>query len=107
MTPEDPMSNILFHFKFSGKMDSRRADVLREASGMRISANSFDREPGQGSVGDRVSLWLSEGGKPDTWEIRAWAHGTGPYDAKEVERRRQRIRSVLPQIADEWEEIGR
>jgi hypothetical protein len=101
------MSNPLFHFRFSGELDSRRADVLREASGMRISlANTFDREPGQGSIGDTVSLWLSQGDKPDTWEIQAWANRPEDYDANEVERRRLSIRRALPQIAEKWEEIG-
>ncbi len=101
------MSKPLFRFRFKGKLDWRRADALRAASGMRISlTDNYDREPGRGSIGDNVVLWLSEGEAPDSWEIEAWAHDPTDYDAEEVERRRQRIRGVLPHIADSWEEVG-
>lgn len=102
------MSKTLFLFKFSGAFDSHAWDLLREASGMRINlGNTFDREPGQGTVGRAVHLRLSEGDAPGAWEIEARTHFPNEmYDAEEVERRRQRISEVLARIADRWEEIG-
>lgn len=68
----NPASNSLFRFRFSGKLDWRSAEVLRQASGMRISlTESYMREPGQGEIGDAVFIWLSAGTDPNTWEIGA------------------------------------
>lgn len=101
------MSNSLFRFRFQAKLDSRGADLLRAASGMRISlGENFGREPGQGNIGTTVTLTLSKRRAPDSWEIEAWAHDPQGFDRKEVEGRRTSIREVLPRIADHWEEVG-
>lgn len=102
------MAKTLFLFRFSGTLDSRAWDLIRDASGMRISLkNTFDREPGQGTIGKSVHLRLSEAGAPGRWEIEARTHFSDEtYDTEEVERRRRRIGDALSQVADAWEEVG-
>jgi hypothetical protein len=96
----------VFAFEFETNLDWKKADALREATGMTIDMNDGEEglSPGRGWV-DKVYLVLDRGGKPDLWLLEAVVHPSVEYDAAAVERCRDRIRKVLPTITSTWTEV--
>ena len=103
----------LFEFHFRAPLNDDNQILLERATGMTISFADYGNSPGRGYLGprERVAIYLDEfggpGRDPDSWFIEAWTHHPDDYDREAVDEVAQKIRQVLPQIAEWWEEVPR
>lgn len=100
------LARTLFDFRFKADLGAHRIGRLREATGMRISdsANLWKDTPGKGTITPGVRIFLVRpDGEPDDWQIEAFTH-EDDYDAQAVEACRRRLRELLPEISETWEE---
>ena len=103
----------LFEFHFKAPLDDDRQIVLEEALGARIRFSDYGNSPVDGYIGERrrASVFLDEWGgedrDPDLWIVGASTHYPDDYDREAVDAVAQRIRQLLPEIADWWEEVPR
>ena len=97
----------LFDFRFSADLSDDRVWLLREATGMRIGdvENLWKDTPGRGEIAPGVSICLYRPGS----ERHAWALDATTrepyYDTAAVASCRQRIRDLLAEFCDSYQEI--
>lgn len=102
------MSDIktLFEFRFTADLGAHRVKLLKEATGMRIGDvdNLWKDTPGRGELapGVNIHLWRPSS-EPGDWQLDATTRESD-YNAAAVEACRQRLRALLPQISDSWQE---
>ena len=101
----------LFQFHFKAPLNHEVRALLEKTTGMKIRFSDYGNTPGQGYIDDQKNVpiffdeWGGEDRDPDLWLIEAWTHHPDDYDPEAVEEVAQRIRQVLPDIAEWWEEV--
>ena len=98
---------ILFDFRFSADLGGGREQLLHAATGMRIGdvENLRKDTPGRGEIAPGVSLCLYRpSSEADAWAIDATTREPY-YDTAAVASCRQRIRDLLGEFCDSYQEI--
>ena len=95
----------IFKFRFKADLGSREIAELENRLGMIIGDVDDPRKdsPGVGMLGETVTLGLHRTDTAAYWKLIGASHGETPDS--QIVKYREQVRSVVDDIAEEWEEV--